>query len=321
MVHVFVAAAIPEDSHDLLTKSGLDVDWWEGPGDISESELAQRAAAADVLISAVNVPVSAQVIAAAPKLGLIANIGDGYSNIDMDAARGRNIKVTNAPGYDSIVSTAEQTVTLVLSLSRRIIPGDQLMRANAFKGWEVTGYVGGHQVAGKKLLIIGMGRVGSVVAQMLDGFGMEIRYVDPVIVDADFAAEYDLQRVSLEEGLAWADYVTINCALTADNRFMIDAPQLAKMQPTAYLINCARGMLLREDALVDALKNGQIAGAALDVYEDEPHVNPDLTTMNNVVLTPHAGNATVEARHEMAHTAVSNAIAFAAGRPLEYLVH
>ena len=316
MVHVFVAAAIPEDSHDLLTKSGLDVDWWEGPGDISE-----RAAAADVLISAVNVPVSAQVIAAAPKLGLIANIGDGYSNIDMDAARGRNIKVTNAPGYDSIVSTAEQTVTLVLSLSRRIIPGDQLMRANAFKGWEVTGYVGGHQVAGKKLLIIGMGRVGSVVAQMLDGFGMEIRYVDPVIVDADFAAECDLQRVPLEEGLAWADYVTINCALTADNRFMIDAPQLAKMQPTAYLINCARGMLLREDALVDALKNGQIAGAALDVYQDEPHVNPDLTTMNNVVLTPHAGNATVEARHEMAHTAVSNAIAFAAGRPLEYLVH
>lgn len=317
MTHVFVAEQIPEDSQRLLEESGLDVDYWEGPGDISAAELLARTAPADVLVSAVNVAVSDKVMTGAPKLGLIANIGDGFSNIDVEAAKARGIKVTNAPGHDSIVSTAEQTVALLLSLSRRVIPGDTMMKANDFKGWEVTGYVGGHQVAGKKLLIIGMGRVGSAVAQMMSGFKMTIRYVDPVEADRGFAAAHHLERVTLEEGLAWADYVTLNCALTADNEFMIDAPELALMQQNAYLVNCARGPLLREDALIAALKNRQIAGAALDVYQHEPHVSPELTTMENVVLTPHAGNATVEARHEMARTAVNNAIAFAAGRPLE----
>lgn len=320
MTRIFVADQIPADSQALLKQPGLEVDYWQGLGDITESELAKRLAMTEVLVSAVNVPVTSAIIDAAPKLRLIANIGDGYSNIDISAAKARGILVTNAPGRDSIVSTAEQTVTLLLALSRRVLPGDALMRSGDFKGWEVTGYVGGHQVAGKKLLIIGLGRVGSTVAKMMSGFDMDIRYVDPVEVDTAFARQYDVQRVSLEDGLPWADYVTINCALTPQNEFMIDAAQLAMMQPTAYLVNCARGPLLREDALIDALDKGGIAGAALDVYQHEPHVSAKLAAMENVVLTPHAGNATVEARHEMARTAVNNAIAFAHGQPLRYQV-
>lgn len=314
MNKVFVSVELPEDS------AALEVDFWEGPGDISAQELASRVADADVLVSAVNVPVTADVIGAAANLRLIANVGDGYSNIDLPAAQSRGIAVTNAPGTDSIASTAEQTVTLLLALSRRVLQGDQLMRAEKFTGWEVTGYVGGHQVYGKKVLIIGMGRVGRVVAQMLSGFAVQLRYVDPVEVEAEFATKYGMQRVSLDDGLPWADYITVNADLTPTDEFLIDAPQLAAMQKSAYLINCARGPLVREEALVEALRTGQIAGAALDVYEHEPHVAEALTQMDNVVLTPHAGNATVEARHEMARDAAQNVIAFAAGTPLHNVV-
>lgn len=320
MTKVLVAVALPDDATELLTNAGLDVDFWTGPGDMPAAELAARVADAQVLISALNVTVSADVIAAAPKLELIANVGDGYSNIDLAAAQARGIRITNAPGVDSIASTAEQTVTLLLALSRTVIAGDRMMRAEKFTGWEVTGYVGGHQVYGKKVLIIGLGRVGRVVAQMLSGFGVQLRYVDPVEVDPAFAAAHELERVELEAGLPWADYVTVNCALTDENAFMIDAPQLAAMKRSAYLINCARGPLVREAALVGALERGEIAGAALDVYEHEPHVAEELTRMDNVVLTPHAGNATVEARHEMALAAAHNAVAFAAGRPLDDVV-
>lgn len=218
------------------------------------------------------------------------------------------------------MSTAEQTVTLLLALSRRVLPGDAMMKAGAFKGWEVTGYLGGHQVAGKKLLVVGMGRVGQTVAEMMDGFGMDVRYVDPVEVGEDFARAHRLERVSLEEGLTWADYVTLNCELTPENRFMIDSHEFEMMQPSAYLVNCARGTLVREAALIEALESGQIAGAALDVYEHEPQVSAKLVSMENVVLTPHAGNATFEARHEMARVAVANAVAFAEGKPLKYSV-
>ena len=320
MADVFIATPLPQESLDALSAAGVDYEMWDSQTPISAEELAAKVADSEVLISAVNVKVPASVISAAPKLKLIANVGDGYSNIDLAAAKTHGVAVTNAPGRDSIASTAEQTVTSILALSRDLLAGDAMMKANAFPGWEVTGYLGGHQVYGKKLLIIGLGRIGSLVAKMLHAFDMDIAYVDPVPAAPDLVADLGLTRMDLDEGLAWADYVSLNCDLNADNHLMISAPQLALMRPEAYLINCARGPLVKESDLVAALKSGQIRGAALDTYEFEPKVSPALAALPNVVLTPHVGNATVEARKEMAKTAVDNAINHLQGKPLQFQV-
>lgn len=320
MAEVYSAVALPGEALELLREAGADYRIFDGAADITEEQLTAAVGDAEVLISAVNIGVTATVIAAAPKLKLIANVGDGYSNIDLDAARARGIAVTNAPTIDSVASTAEQAVALLLAASRRLLGGDRLMRSGDFAGWEVTGYVGGHQVYGKSLLIVGLGRIGRLVAQMLSGFGMTMHYVDPVAADADFVAEYGLTRVDLEEGLALADYVTLHCDLTDDNAGMIDARRLAQMKKTAYLVNAARGPLVVEDDLVAALQAGTIAGAALDTFQHEPQISAALAALDNVVLSPHAGNATVEARHEMARDAVGNAVAHLRGEPLEYVV-
>ncbi|GAA3961644.1 NAD(P)-dependent oxidoreductase [Gordonia caeni] len=320
MAEIYSAVALPDDSVALLRDAGADYRLFEGAGDITEDQLAAAIGDAEVLISAVNIGVTETVIGAAPKLALIANVGDGYSNIDLDAARARGIAVTNAPTIDSVASTAEQAVALLLAVSRRVLGGDRLMRSGDFTGWEVTGYVGGHQVYGKALLIIGLGRIGRLVAQMLSGFSMTMYYVDPVAADADFVAEYGLTRVELDEGLGLADYVTLHCDLTDDNAGMIDARRLAQMKTSAYLVNAARGPLVVEADLVAALQAGTIAGAALDTYQHEPSISAALASLDNVVLTPHAGNATVEARHEMARDAVGNALAHLRGDQLEYVV-
>ena len=320
MTHVFIATPLPQESLELLSKAGIGHDIWNSEVSIPVEELKTRVKDVQVLVSAVNVDVPAEVIEGASNLKLIANVGDGYSNIDLASAKNRGVAVTNAPGRDSVASTAEQTVASILALSRDLLAGDAMMKANAFPGWQVTGYVGGHQVYGKKLLIIGLGRIGSLVAKMLHAFDMEIAYVDTVAADPDFVSELALTRMELDQGLAWADYVSLNCDLTPENHLMISAPQLALMRPEAYLINCARGPLVKEADLVEALKAGQIRGAALDTYEFEPKVSPQLAALPNVVLTPHAGNATVEARHEMADTAVLNAISQVQGKPLKYRV-
>lgn len=323
MEQVFVAVDLPEPAQAQLEALGVPVDYWKPshPGaTITTPELIEYASNATILISAVNVAVPAEYLRSAPHLRLVANIGDGYDNIDIAVAKSQGIAVTNAPTRDSVASTAELTVALTLAVSRKIIPGDEMMRKNAFSGWQVTGYVGGHQVFGKKIIIIGLGRVGKLVAQILSGFETEISYVDPVAAPADFATRYRLARVTLEEGLSQADYLTLNCSLNDQTRSLIDAQALSLMKPEAYLINCARGGIVDEDALLEALNRHQIAGAAIDTPQHEPRINPALAALPNVVATPHAGNATFEARVEMSLDASKNVALFLAGKPLLYQV-
>lgn len=320
MNQVFIASQLPERAIQALQSAQIKFDYWDSLNEISQDELIQSLNGKEALICGVDVSVTKEVIESVPTLKLIANVGDGYSNIDIKTAKAHGIQVTNAPTTDSIASTAELTVTLILTLSRNILNSDRFLRSGEFEGWRVTGYLGGHQVYGKKLLIIGLGRVGKIVAKIMSRFDMEIYYVDPVAADAEFEKTYQLQRVSLEEGLPVVDYVTLNCDLTDTNGGMIGLEQLKQMKKEAYLINCARGPLVKEADLIMALEEKMIAGAALDVYEYEPKVSEKLRKMTNTVLTPHTGNATYEARNEMAMDAVTEVIRYLKGENLLYPV-
>lgn len=320
MMKIFVASNLPDSVIVQLNKLDIFIEFWKGEETISEQELIKNLTDKTILICGIDVQVTKQVIESAKSLKLITNVGDGYSNIDMNFAKKFNIIVTNAPTKDSIASTAEQTVTLLLSLSREILKGDSLMRSHGFKGWRVTGYVGGHQVYGKKIVIVGMGRVGKKVVELLSGFDLDLYFVDPKPIDPIFIEKYCLKQIKLEDGLRIADYVTLNCNLTKDNYNMITSKQLNMMKKSSFLINCARGPLINEKDLTTALKNKVIAGAALDVYEFEPKVGEELASLSEAILTPHAGNATFEARREMALDAVANVENYVKNKPLNYVV-
>lgn len=198
MKKIFVASQLPEKAMTYLDNQSITFDYWTSPNTISEAELIDKLKDVSILVCGIDVSVTKDVIQASPQLKLIANVGDGFSNIDIDFAKENNILITNAPTTDSIASTAEQTVTLLLSLSRELLSGDTMMKEHKFQGWKVTGYVGGHQVYGKKIVIIGMGKIGRKGVEMLAGFKMDFYYVDPKIVDVDFATKFALKKVSLE---------------------------------------------------------------------------------------------------------------------------
>lgn len=321
MSQVLIATEIPAPALQKLRDQGIEYAEYLGRGAADEKYLLEHISDASAIVSAVNVSVSKKVIDRATGLKVIANIGDGFSNIDIDAATARNIPVTNTPTHDSIFSTAELTFSLLLALSRRVINGHKMCEKQAFEGWQVTGYLGGHQVSGKKLAIVGLGRIGKVVARMARGFDMPVVYVDPVDAGKEMEKGLNVERVDLREALSIADYLTLNCSYSQENHHMIDEEQFAQMGKQAYLINCARGLLINEAALVKALTSGAIAGAALDVHEFEPHITDGLRKLHNVVLTPHIGNDTVEARNEMAATAVEQVINALAGKPLSHVVN
>ncbi|MDN6147198.1 MAG: hydroxyacid dehydrogenase [Tetragenococcus halophilus] len=315
MQTVLVTVDLPEKSKELLEKQSFQVNYLS-----DEKELEKEIAAADVLITAVNVTITKETLENAENLKLIANIGDGYSNIDIATARAKNILITNTPTYAAIQSTAELTITILLALSRDIRKGQEICEQNQFKGWRVTGYLGGHQVSNKKIAIIGFGRVGQKVAKIANALDMSVMFVDPKDISTDITDKLNAKKVSLDKALTEADYVTLNCSANDDNYHMITKNELKKMRKEAYLINCARGSLLKETDLVDALKEKEIAGAALDVHEFEPEFTEGLLQLSNVVMTPHIGNDTYEARNEMAQEAVRQTIQLFQGKEINDLV-
>lgn len=321
MSKVLITTKIPESALAKLKQANIDYVVCSEQENADEDYLLAQIKEAQAVVSAVNIQITKEIIEAGSNLKVIANIGDGYSNIDVKTAGERHIPVTNTPTHDSIYSTAEITLTLLLALSRRVINGHKMCEAQNFKGWQVTGYLGGHQAAGKTLAIIGFGRIGKVVAQMARGFDMNIVYVDPVKADEQTEKALNVSQTTLAEALKTADYITLNCAYSRENHHMIDEEQLAAMSPKAYLINCARGPLINEGALVNALKQKKIAGAALDVHEFEPHITDGLRELDNVVLTPHIGNDTIEARNEMADTAIEQVINALSGKALSFVVN
>lgn len=264
---------------------------------------------AEVLVSTFDKRVDREMISRMPRLRLIANFGAGYNNIDLDACRERGIRVTNTP-MSVIEPTAELAFALMMAVARNVCLRDRQLRDGQCEPMAVMNNLS-HGLYGKTLGIIGMGRIGQALARRALACGMKIVYHNrrclPVEIEQRYEAHYLPQDVLLQQ----ADFVSLNLPYTPESHHLIGAPQLTLMRSTAYLINTARGAHVNEAALIRALKAGQIAGAAMDVYEHEPQISDELLRMPNVVLSPHTGTGTWEGRLAMCEEVTDNILAFA----------
>jgi glyoxylate reductase len=299
-------------------EEGCEVDRYRGDGAIPHDELRQRIADKQGLICVLTDPIDRTVIEAAPDLRVIANVAVGYENIDVDYARRRGIVVTNTPDVLT-EAVAEFTWGLILAVARRIVEGDRVARSGQWTGWALD-YMLGASLEGKQLGIVGSGRIGRAVAARAPAFGMKVAFAAHRKEAArgtsnsgfgDTAA----RRMPLDQLLLASDVVSLHVPMTEETRHLIDQRALARMKRSAYLINTSRGPVVDEAALAWAIDERLIAGAALDVYEREPQIHPGLIGLENVVLAPHLGSATREARTAMADLAVGNVIAVLSGKP------
>lgn len=319
MATVYLSAKLPAIATKILDQAKLDYEVFDGEGLITKDELLKHVGDCQVLITPLSTQVDRDVIDAAPQLKLIANFGAGFNNIDAKYARSKGIDVTNTP-FVSSTATAEVACGLMIALMRRIVEGDHRMRTIGFDGWAPLFFLG-HELAGKTLGIVGLGSIGSAVAKRMHAFNMKIIYTQRHQADPATEAACSAEYVSLDELLKRADVVTLHCPLTDETHHMIDADQLKLMKSSAVLINCARGPVISEAAVLDALNKGEIAGAALDVYEAEPEVDDAFKKLDNVILTPHIGNASVEARDAMGKIVANNAVAALQGDLVKYVVN
>jgi lactate dehydrogenase-like 2-hydroxyacid dehydrogenase len=272
---------------------------------------------ADALLCTVTDRLTAEVLSAEPlRARMLANFGVGFNHIDLDAAKARGLSVSNTPDVLT-EATADLAMTLLLMVSRRAGEGERHVRCGAWTGWRPT-HMLGTQVSGKTLGLVGMGRIARSVARRAhQGFGMRVIYNDPYPPSPEIAASLGAEpRASLEQILEESDFVSLHCPATPETRHLMNRERLARMRRSAFLINTARGDVVDEAALVEALSDGTIAGAGLDVYEHEPRIAPELLSMENVVLLPHLGSATQETRIAMGQRAVENLRLFFNGAPL-----
>ncbi|HEU4502796.1 MAG TPA: D-glycerate dehydrogenase [Nitrospira sp.] len=280
-------------------------------GSATPTALRQGLSQAVAAIVTLTDRIDAETLASARELKILANYAVGYNNIDLDAAQQRGIVVTNTPDVLTD-ATADLTWALLLAAARRVVEGDRLVRSGQWTGWTPTQLLG-TAVAGRIVGIVGMGRIGQAVARRAAGFQMQVNYHSHRAVDAPAGAHWVYR--DLPELLRESDIVTIHVPLTPETRHLIGAPEFALMRRTAMLINTARGPIVDESALVTALQQGTIAGAGLDVFEDEPKIHPQLASMQQVVLLPHLGSATLVTRVEMGMICLKNIEAILAGRP------
>ena len=290
------------------------------PHDASPAPLALREGLcqADAAIVTLGDPIDAETIRVATRLKVLANYAVGYNNIDLAAARQRGLIVTNTPDVLTD-ATADLTWALLLSTARRVVEGDALVRSGRWTGWSPRQLLG-TDVSGKTLGIIGMGRIGQAVAYRAGGFRMPVRYhTRQIMATSSLPREWEYR--SLQDLLGEADVITIHVPLTPSTHHLIGTRELAWMRPTAVLINTARGPIVDEGALADALKTGIIAGAGLDVYEEEPAIHSAMAELKQVVLLPHLGSATLHARVQMGLVCLENIHAVLDGRPAPNRIH
>jgi glyoxylate reductase len=310
---IVVTGRIPDVGLDILRSiDGAEVWAWTSdeviPIDVRDEQLATADAAVTLLTDRVD----DAFLDAAPHLSMVANVAVGYNNIDVPACAARNIAVTNTPGVLTD-ATADLAMGLILMSTRRLGEGERLIRSREPWQWGMFMMLG-TGLQGRRLGIVGLGGIGVALATRARAFGMEIVYHNRRHVDADVEAELGAELVDLDELLATSDVVSLNCPYSDATHHLIDATALAKMKPSAHLINTARGPIVDEAALVEALRAGTIAAAGLDVFENEPTVHPGLLDLDNAVLVPHLGSATVETRGAMATTAARNVVAVLAGQ-------
>jgi glyoxylate reductase len=280
---------------------------------MAQAELIEAVQKADVLVPTVTDRVDAKVIArAGANLKLIANYGAGVDNIDVKTALEKGITVTNTPGVLT-EDTADMTMALILAVPRRLVEGVKVMEADGFHGWSPN-WMLGHRLQGKRLGIVGMGRIGQAVARRAKAFGLQIHYHNRKPVHPNIERELEATYwESLDQMLARMDIVSINCPHTPATYHLLSARRLKLMKPTAYVVNTARGEVIDENTLARMLEAGELSGAGLDVFEHEPAVNPKLRKAKNVVLLPHMGSATIEGRMDMGEKVIVNIKTFADG--------
>ncbi len=312
MSKVFVTRKIPESGIELLKKAGLEVTVSDFDGVLPREQLLEKVKGADAILSLLTDKIDNELLdAAGSQLKVVANYAVGYDNIDVKALAERKVITTNTPDVLT-ESVAEHAIALIFALAHRIVESDQYMRDGKYTGWAPMLFLG-NDLVGKTLGLVGLGRIGAAVAKrMSDGFEMKIMYYDARRND-ELEKKYNLQFVDLDILLKESDFVSVHVPMMPETKHLINAERLKIMKKTAYLINTSRGPIVDEAALVEALRSGEIKGAALDVYEQEPKMAPGLAELQNTVLTPHTASATEETRNAMSELAAKNIIAVLAG--------
>jgi len=307
MPAILVTRKLPSSVLAKLNETGT-VDLYSGDAAIPPDELARRIADKQAIVCLLTDRIDRATIDRAPGLKIVANVAVGYNNVDVAYARSRGIVVTNTPDVLT-ESVADFTWAMILSITRRLSEGERLTRSGSWKGWALDLLLGS-ELRGKQLGLVGIGRIAQAVAARAPAFGMHVAYASRRDVRVP-----DCEAMSLDRLLVTSDVLSLHVPLTPETTHLIDKKALARMKRTAYLINTSRGPVIDEEALAWALQHHLLAGAALDVYEKEPQIHPDLLSLENVLLVPHLGSATTETRTAMADLAAENVIAVLAGKP------
>jgi len=307
MSNILVTRTLPSSIVSRLEPVG-SVEVYSGDGTMPHEELLARVADKDAVVCMLTDRIDKSVIDAAARLKIAANVAVGYNNVDVPYAKSKGVIVTNTPDVLT-ESVADFTWALILAITRRLSEGERLLRRGGWKGWAFD-FMLGSELRGKQLGIVGFGRIGQAVAARAAAFGMRVAYSGRRDLGAA-GAEF----MSFDRLLNSSDVVSLHVPLTNDTRHLIDKKAIARMKRSAYLVNTARGPVVDEEALAWALQQHLLAGAALDVYEKEPEVHPDLMRLENVLLVPHLGSGTTETRLGMASLAVDNVVAVLSGRP------
>ena len=307
---IFATHPLFEEARAIID-ADCDVEYWAQPERPPREEIQRRVKEKEGLVCLLTDRIDEDFLRAAPKLRIVANVAVGYDNVDVPACTKRGVVATNTPGVLD-ETTADFAWTLLMAVARRLVEGDTYVRSGNWKGWNLD-QMCGSDVWGKTLGVIGFGRIGRALARRAAGFKMRILYTAtkqaPPEIEKEFGAEFrDLNTL-----LAESDFVSLHVPLNSDTRGLLNGPKFFRMKPTAFVINTARGPVIDEAALVHALESGKIAGAALDVFEQEPFIHPGLKR-SNVIMAPHMGSASVETRSKMAAMAAQNVIALFRGQ-------
>ncbi len=313
MSKIVVTGKIPNAGLEVLRQAGLDPQAWSQDVAMTREELLKQVQGAEILVTLLTEKVDSELLdAAGSQLKAVCNVAVGYNNIDVAACKARGVTVTNTPGVLTD-ATADIALALILMVTRRLAEGERVIRSKTPWQWGMH-YMLGTGVTNRVLGVVGMGAIGIATARRAKACGMSVVYHSRSEIDSKIASELGAKKVSLDELLSGSDVVSIHCPSNESTHHLIGAPQFKKMKPTAFLVNTARGPIVDEQALVDALKAKEIAGAGLDVFEFEPKINEGLLDRDDVVLIPHLGSATTETRDAMAMLAASNAVAIASGK-------
>jgi glyoxylate reductase len=307
---VFVTRKIP-DAGLVVLRGRFDVSVWPHERAPTPPELVDNARDKDALVTLLTEKVDAALFAAAPKVRIVANVAVGFDNFDVPAATRAGVILTNTPGVLDD-TTADLAFALLLATARRLVEGDKLMRSGRWGGWGIMQLLG-HDVHHAKLGIVGFGRIGRGVAKRASGFSMDVSYHDAVRAAPEVERELGVRYVPFEQLLSESDFISLHVPLMPETQHLMNAAAFGKMKRSAILINTSRGPVIDEQALVAALRDETIAAAGLDVYEHEPKLAPGLSELENVVLLPHIGSASIATRSKMAEMAARNVVAFFAG--------